>query len=1034
LAVDILVYLFSIGRIFRFCVVSLFALLALAGTFAVSALGAAAPVPAWAPVAVAAPTNLPPGGEGTIVVYVQNVGGAPSSGTITIEDQLPSGLTLSGDVSGEGWECPLLGPAEVVCTTTEAVPPGAIAEPVGIPVEVGAAAVGDAVNSVTVTGGAAAGAASYRQPVSLSAIAARPGVQAFTAGFHEADGSLSAGAGSHPHAMTAVVFVNTVEIGTGEIVPAGDAKAIELSLPPGFLANPAALPGCAEALEDLECPSATQVGIAEPIIRSFEKAAAVTPVHSIAEPNGYPAMFTMTPFNSAEMAAVVRLRSDDDYGTSLELPNISPQEPLYGAFLALWGESPAKTAFLTLPTGCELQAAQPPSIRLSFEAWQTAGAFEYRQVPVPPVTGCESLDFGAELALAPTVAEADSPSAFEARLTVPTGGLTDPPAPAASELRQAVVALPAGVTLNASVADGLQTCSAAQIGLRGADFPPPAGIRFDNAPNRCPEASKIGTAELQSALLGKSMTGTLYLAEQGDGNPFGSLLAFYLVVEDRATRIVLKLPGAVDVDPSDGRIAVTFRDLPQIPITSMKLAFKGGSRSLLATPSVCGQFVSTATGTPWSAPESGPAAVSRSSFAIGSGPEGGACAQTAAERPFAPGFRAGTTPALAGHPAPVTLRLTRADGEQELDRVAVALPPGIAADLREVATCSPAALAARACSGQSQVGTATIGAGVGPTPYYLRDGRIYLAGPYKGAPLSLALVLPMRAGPLDLGVEVVRMALRIDPDSGGVTVDGDPLPQIVKGIPTKIRDLRIELDRPGFTRNPSSCEPTSIAGIADGASGAVARLSTRFQVGGCERLGFKPRLSVSLSGAPPRRGGHPQMKAVLRSRPGGAGIRRAAIVLPQTELLENAHVRGVCPRPRFAAGTCPRRSVYGEATVWSPLLDEPLRGPVYLRASAQRLPDLAAALDGRLRLNLAAKVDSVRGRVRTTFEGLPDFPVSRLALTLRGGRRGLLVNNTDLCRANPRAAAFFRAHNDKARRTGAAVGVGGCGKDGSGRR
>jgi hypothetical protein len=377
---------------------------------------------------------------------------------------------------------------------------------------------------------------------------------------------------------------------------------------------------------------------------------------------------------------------------------------------------------------------------------------------------------------------------------------------------------------------------------------------------------------------------------------------------------------------------------------------------------------------------------------------------------------------VAGASSPFTLKLTRNDGEQELSSLDLTMPPGFTAKLAGLPYCPDAAIAAAAdkggaaeqaltsCSVASQIGTITADSGPGLSPYQV-NGKAYLAGPYKGAPLSFVFVTPAVAGPFDLGNVVVRAAIFLDPQTAQMKVKTDRLPQILDGMPLRLRSIVARIDRPGFTRNPTNCEALAVNASVAGSNGAVASPSNAFQVGGCEKLGFKPRLALRLLG-PTYRSAHPRLRATLAPRPGDANIARAAVTLPATELLESSHIRSVCSRPRFDAGSCPRGSVYGRAEATSPLLDEPLRGPVYLRNNpAHRLPDLVASLDGQVHVAVAASLDSSRGRIRATFD-TPDLPLGRLALTLSGGDRGLIVNTGGLCGAKPpRARAGFTAQS-----------------------
>jgi len=277
----------------------------------------------------------------------------------------------------------------------------------------------------------------------------------------------------------------------------------------------------------------------------------------------------------------------------------------------------------------------------------------------------------------------------------------------------------------------------------------------------------------------------------------------------------------------------------------------------------------------------------------------------------------------------------------------------------------------------------------------------------------------------------VRSGIYVDPVSTAVSVKSDPLPQILQGIPIAYRDIRVEVDRPGFTLNPTSCDPKSVTSTITSIAGATASPADRFQVAGCERLGFKPKLSFRYKGRT-NRGAHPAVTATLKARKGDANIGKAVVTLPRTQFLEQGHIRTICTRVQYAADDCPKGSVYGYAKAWTPLLDQPLQGPVYLRSSNNTLPDLVADLDGQIEIELAGRIDSVDERMRVSFGAVPDAPVSKFVLRMQGGRKGLLVNNTELCRAKPRARAVFTGQNGKRSVANPLVRIG-CGRGPAGR-
>jgi hypothetical protein len=680
--------------------------------------------------------------------------------------------------------------------------------------------------------------------------------------------------------------------------------------------------------------------------------------------------------------------------------------------------------------------------------------------PAPAITGCEKVPFNPDISLAPTKQggasnqEADSPSGLDVNLTIPQNELpfNRPPEGASqveieqyvadaaaywhsdqglgtSHLESTTVTLPEGMTLNPAAADGQGACTPEQMGLTTTSSPTPPAIRFDNAPVSCPDTSKIGEVEVQTPLLKEEdwPKGNVYLAAQGD-NPFHSDFAIYIVVESPERGVVVKLAGKVDPNPATGQMTTTFAENPQLPFSKFTLHFKAGPRAPLAMPTTCGTHTSVNSLTPYSAPNS-PVEVD-DPFEVTSSPAGG-CPSSKEQRPFNLGFSAGSTEIVAGASSPFTVRLTRPDGDQEFGHVEVTTPEGLLAKLAGIPYCSDAAIARAAartasgdgkleqddpsCPAASKVGTTTIGAGAGRSPIFVK-GNVYLAGPYKGAPISLAFIVPAVAGPFDLGVQVVRTAVQINPKTAQATAVSDDIPQILRGVPLRLRDIRVDLDRPGFTLNPTDCSEQQVTGKVFGSSGATTNVSNRFQVAECTRLGFKPSLKLQLFGSP-KRGKYQRLKATLTAREGDANIAYASVGLPHSEFLAQEHIRTVCTRVQFAAEQCPAGSVYGKAEAISPLLDQPLTGPVYLRSSDNPLPDLVAALRGPdsqpVKVELVGRTDSFHGGIRNTFDFVPDAPVSKFTLEMQGGKKSLIVNSRNICGGVQKATVKFTGQNGR---------------------
>jgi hypothetical protein len=816
----------------------------------------------------------------------------------------------------------------------------------------------------------------------------------------------------------------------------------EIDLPPGLLANAAKLPQCpVDALKagtnglNAVCPVESQIGIAA-------ISGTKTPIFNVTPPKGKPALFAMN-FIGNVVFLSPRVRAGD-YAITFDSGVITQGAVLKSIVTTFWGvpassshdanrvkyvgsaltygnPSPApKQPFTLNPTYCP----GTPAVSVGrLDGWQTIDQFAEISLTKDLngedvlFTGCDQLGFDPSVEAKPTTTVADSPSGLDVSIQIPQN--EDPDAYSEAQLRDVTMTLPAGMTVNPSSATGLGACAPAQIGLETpvGQAPP----RFDGAPARCPDDSKLGTVQVDTALLANPMPGAIYLASPNQ-NPFGSLIALYIVVEDSQTGIRIKLAGEAKPDPRTGQLEISFKDNPQLPFEEFQVNTFTGPRAALKTPLACGVHTTSSTMVPWTSPE-GASKFPSNSYTIDRGPNG-SCAVAESQAPNTPSFQAGTVDPTAGAYSQFVLKLNRADGTQPIKRIKATLPKGLLGKLAGIPYCSDAALAAAAsragraeqasssCPSSSQVGTVEVGAGAGANPFQA-TGRAYLAGPYKGASLSLAIVTPAVAGPFDLGTVVVRNALNVDPESTQITAVSDEIPTILQGIPLDIRSIVLDLGRPSFTLNPTSCDTMAITGAATSVFDQDAALSNPFQVGGCGALGFDPKLSLRLDGGT-KRSKYPALTATLAARGGDANIGRAVVTLPHSAFLAQEHIRTICTRVQFAANSCPPAAVYGKATAWSPLLDQPLSGPVYLRSSSNKLPDLVADLGGQIRVVLVGRIDSHNRGIRTTFEGVPDAPVSKFTLEMQGGKKGLLVNSRDLCKSVSRANVQFDGQNGKA--------------------
>jgi hypothetical protein len=992
-----------------------------------------------------------PGGNGTgeLDVLPANIGALPTSGNYTAKvGPLPAGVVTSGEAQGVEWKCSGgAGESTVTCVSNEPLRPlHSTPHTIGIPVEVQTGAPLEAEVPVELSGGGAPRASTYELDIVVSKEPAPFGIAAAWAGSFEADGSPATQAGGHPYDSAAYFMVNSKRLGNGGLSPGGDSKNIVVDLPPGFVGNPLAGPRCPqsqvlapEVTESPLCNNKETVGNLDPLIGDptgslpFESR-----LYNDMPPRGVAAEFT-TRVAFPLQSVLASINSEEDFGIKLTAPNNPNIDKIYGAFTAFEGvpKEGNGQALLTNPTNCAESREKAPVVRTSSSTFQEPDRFPEFILPQPVLVGCENLQFtgvtpqnpGGQVAFSFTpsaneqqVSTGSTPVGAIAHLHINQPGLIDSKGLATPELKRSVIKLPEGMSLNPSSANGLEGCSEAQIGYLGSGFPTPSPMRFSEAQPTCPTGSKLGTAEIKTPLLDNPLAGEVFLANQ-DENPYGSLLAIYLVVNDPYTGVLIKLPGEVRPDPQTGRLTTTLDNNPQLPFDDLILKFRGGgARSEFATSEVCGNFPTEGEWTPWSAPESGPPAQTSDSFDVSSN-----CASSPGARPFAPSFEAGTTANNAGGYNPLVIKIGRKDGEQELTSLNFTLPKGLIGKLAGIPYCGDDAIAAAehksgkdeqsnpSCPAASQVGTVDTSAGVGSEPFHV-GGKLYLAGPYKGAPVSSVVITPALAGPFDLGNVVVRAPLYIDHETAELTAKSDAIPTILRGIPLKVRSVDINVDRPGFIVNPTNCKPMTAAGSFGGGSGATAKASTRFQVAGCKNLQFAPKLKIQLKGKT-KRAGNPALTAILTQPLGQANIGSVSVALPHSEFLEQGHIRTNCTRVQFAAEQCPKGSIYGHAEAISPLLDQPLTGPVYLRSSNHKLPDLVAALKGPasqpIEIDLDGRIDSIHGGIRTTFETVPDAPVSKFVLRMQGGKKSLLVNSTNICKGKHKARVEMVGQNGK---------------------
>jgi len=1024
----------------------LVALLALAGVTA-TASPAVLAAPHWSIVSESEPTFFHAGDTSdAYVLIVRNNGGSPTThaSTVTVTDNLPADVTATkiaaeGEVAnGTGlpryeMTCPQ-GPVTgvITCTYAEDADHGPILPGVTIVLTIAVSipqGVEPLENSATVSGGGAPSATtSETTPIDDEPVPF--GLSFFDLESVGESGEADTQAGSHPFELNTALAFNvsarespSAQNGGGELPLANAApKDVEVALPAGLIGNAAAIPRCSQQAflerEKLNCPVDTQVGTVKPLFYG-KSHSGVFPVFDIVPPPGQPAELGFSVAGIGHVPLYFHVRSNGDYGLTAQLNNIPEAGPLQGAILALWGvpaeashdleregtlgeggqrdsefckpevevsggvekqtrcpsDAPAKP-FLTLPSQCQ---ASKLYADVSIDSWQLPGPPLQSLLPKPTVAeaiaGCERLSFAPSLTLAPETTQAGAPSGYTVAVHIPQN--ESPTALATADLRNATVSLPAGVVLSPSVADGLQACSPAQFALHAL------------APAACPPQAQIGTVKIVTSLLSSPLEGELFVGEPecapctpSDARA-GRLLR--LLVQAQGSGVMVKLEGATSIDQGTGQLTARFSELPQLPWEQLQLSLNGGPRAPLANSSVCGVPLAASS---WLTPYSSEWAARPTSepFALSGCPP----------PQFHPSFVAGTTGNEAGAFSPLTLTLSRSDQDESFEGVSVHLPPGLLGMLSKVQLCPEAQARVGACGPQSEVGGATVGAGPGANPLFLQGGRVYLTGPYEGAPFGLSIVVPAVAGPFDLGTIVVGARIEVNPTTAALAIVSDPLPQGLDGIPLQLKRVNVDIARNGFIFNPTSCQPSAIEGALASSDGATALVSSRFQAADCTRLAFKPKLTA-LTHARTSKADGAYLHVRLVTQLGQANIAKVKVDLPRQLPSRLSTLQRACVAAVLEANPshCPAASAVGTATVISPVLHRPLAGPAYLVShGGSASPDLELVLQGEgVTIDVVGHTTIRRGVIAAAFEALPDVPISSFDLVLDEGPHSLLAAN-----------------------------------------
>jgi hypothetical protein len=838
--------------------------------------------------------------------------------------------------------------------------------------------------------------------------------------------------------------------------PTNELEYVRVDLPVGLAVNPGATARCSiETFEASAANCAENTIVGESGVTAWA-AIPLPPLNVLTAVKVYnlvPRPGQAARFGLELLGNEVFLEGDIDWsgdyheGFTIQVPHALPLNlgPLNGLIEGLivkdrlvFNGRAGDGTFLTSPSTCNgraflesgsqystfLKAMSYAEVEAGARFPQDAGAA--LESPIPPGTSpknCDTIPYTPSIEVAPGTDETNSPA--RAQVTVAVPHLAKPTGQDDSTTKEATVTLPVGMGINPSAAaepNNLATCEDGQFPLHST------------LPITCPANSRIGTAAIGTAALPEGeLEGPVFIAKQLSTDPAsGNEYRIFLDAHSDRYGVDVRLVGHVFADPSTGWLTTKITEIPQVPFTSFRLNFVGGEQAVLSSPMTCGPNTSAAAMTPWSG---NPAATPTSNFILHATPGGGGCASTLAARPFAPSFAAAPKSNKAGAYSPLHITLARGNGQQELKAATVALAPGMIGKLAGIPYCSAGAIAAAAgtsgaeqqahssCPTQSEVGVAKVQAGTGPTPLSI-TGKVFLSGPYHGAPLSLAIVTPATAGPFDLGTVVVRVALFVNPETTQVTAVSDPIPDVFGGAQLSIRQIELNLNRKEFTLNPTSCAKLQSTATLNGGGGNPASssawssygASAGFQASACEALEFQPQLSIRFLGGrkATKRVGHPSLQATLEARKGDANIAAATVTLPPSEQLDQSHIKTICTRVQLAANQCPAASVYGHASATSPLLEKELSGPVYLVSSDHTLPDLLADLQGQVDVHLHGVIKTVgKNRIQTSFSPIPDVPVSKFTLTMEGGKKGLLVNSKDVCAKRYFSRVEFDAQNGK---------------------
>jgi hypothetical protein len=1059
----------AVGLIKKSAVAVLLAVGLLLVSVCTAAFGAEAERPEWRIMSVAGPSHFKPGDtEDILSVMAVNVGGKATDGsTVTITDTLPAGLTAT---SVEGYDIykglglgvpkflsPLSCEGTSVVSCNETVPvDGGNTLYVEIHVsEIGSGLPGALVNEAGVAGGGAP-TASEQTTIPVDSVAPS---------FGFAEGSVisslsSLQAGAHPD-ITAVLALSR----SGPYTPVEDAKDIRFDAPVGFVGNTVGVPRCSMAkvaeLFFSPCPRDSMVGMATIMVqlqRGNFDVPITSPIYNIAPAPGEPAAFAFDP-----VVFPVRLdtsvKSDGNYGVTVTAPDVTEGAELVYSAITIWGVpadhsgtgsedqtlmlfssgdphfggpgTNTRVALTANPTQC----STPLTGTMSIDKWTDQGVFVSQTVPSGTLTGCDHVPFGASISMLPDTLQAGAPAGYNFALRVPRVEDTQPDSVAAADVKKTVVTLPAGTVISPSIADGLAVCRD-DAGVDPGAAPNEFGMH-SLTPASCAQGAQVGTVQISSPLIAKPLDGQVYLAtpecepctpqDAEDGKMVKLLLQ---ARGEGSNGVIVKVAGSLSVNQQNGQLTATFDNTPQLPFDELKLSLGGGPRAALANPRTCGPATTSMSLTPWTEPFV-PSLQRSYSFEV-----------TGCYAPqFNPYFMAGTTSNQAGGYSPFTVSFGRKDADEFLAGLKMQMPPGVLGMLSSVSLCGEPQASRGTCSADSQIGHVQVLTGPGAEPFLVTDGKIYITGPYKGAPYGLSIVVPAKAGPYTIagpngtGTVVVRAAVNVDPHTAALTVASDPLPTVLDGIPLQLKRVDVSIDKPGFVFNPTTCNKLAIGATLTSAEGASANGSSSFQVTNCGGLRFKPAFKVSTNGKTSRADGA-SLTARLSYPTNAAGtqanISKVKVSLPKQLPSRLATLQKACPAETFDTNpaACPEASKIGSATANTPVIPVPLTGPVYFVShGGQAFPDLIVVLQGYgVTVDLIGNTFISKGITSTTFNTVPDVPIGSFELKLPQGTNSALAANGNLCNSSLKMPTIFTAQDGTTIKQTTPISTTGCAK------